>query len=57
MANVTSESAFEDSIEAHLLANGWLKGDPSSYDRSPRARSRPSWSRSWRRRNPTSGSS
>ena len=34
MAKVTSESAFEDSIEAHLLASGWLKGDPSGYDRS-----------------------
>jgi len=34
MAKVTSESAFEDSIEEHLLATGWLKGDPSGYDRS-----------------------
>lgn len=33
MAKVTSESAFEDSIEEHLLASGWLKGDPSGYDR------------------------
>ena len=33
MAKVTSESAFEDSIEAHLLASGWLNGDPSGYDR------------------------
>lgn len=24
MAKVTSESAFEDPIEAHLLANRWL---------------------------------
>jgi type I restriction enzyme R subunit len=31
---VTSESAFEDSIQEHLLARGWLKGDPSNYDRS-----------------------
>ncbi len=30
---VTSESAFEDSIEEHLLASGWLNGDPSGYDR------------------------
>ncbi|MGI8756711.1 MAG: type I restriction endonuclease, partial [Acidimicrobiales bacterium] len=33
MNKVTSESAFEDSIEAHLLANDWLEGDPSGYDR------------------------
>lgn len=33
MSKVTSESAFEDSIEAHLLASGWLNGDPSAYDR------------------------
>ncbi len=33
MAKVTSESAFEDSIEAHLRANDWLEGDPSGYDR------------------------
>jgi type I restriction enzyme R subunit len=31
---VTSEWAFEDSIEAHLLANGWLKGSPAAYDRA-----------------------
>lgn len=31
---VTSEGAFEDSIEAHLLANGWLRGSPSGYDRA-----------------------
>lgn len=34
MAKVTSESAFEDSIEAHLLASDWRKGDPSTYDRA-----------------------
>ncbi|MEO9237122.1 MAG: hypothetical protein ABI418_03415, partial [Jatrophihabitantaceae bacterium] len=34
MAKVTSESAFEGSIEANLLASGWRKGDPSGYDRS-----------------------
>ncbi|MDT0261813.1 type I restriction endonuclease subunit R [Jatrophihabitans lederbergiae] len=34
MAKVTSELAFEDSIESHLLANSWLKGDPSGYDRA-----------------------
>jgi type I restriction enzyme, R subunit len=34
MSKVTSESAFEDSIEEHLLASGWLDGDPSGYDRS-----------------------
>ena len=32
-ANVTWESAFQDSIEAHLLSNDWLEGDPSGYDR------------------------
>ena len=32
MSKVTSESAFEASIEAHLLANGWSKADPKSYD-------------------------
>ncbi|MGI8868125.1 MAG: type I restriction endonuclease, partial [Mycobacteriales bacterium] len=30
---MTSESAFEDSIEAHLLAHGWRQGDPTAYDR------------------------
>ena len=34
MAKVTSESAFEDSIEAHLLASGWIDGQPSAYSRS-----------------------
>ena len=34
MSKVTSESAFEDSIAARLLASGWLKSDPSGYDRS-----------------------
>jgi type I restriction enzyme R subunit len=27
------EEAFEDAVEAHLLENGWLKGDPAAYDR------------------------
>ena len=31
---MTSESAFEDAIESHLLASGWLNGDPSGYDRN-----------------------
>ena len=34
MSKVTSESAFEATIEAHLLANGWLQGNPSGYDRA-----------------------
>ncbi|MEV4462566.1 type I restriction endonuclease [Micromonospora echinofusca] len=34
MSKVTSESAFESSIETHLLSNGWHKGDPRKYDRS-----------------------
>lgn len=33
MSRVASEAAFEDSIEAHLLGNGWLKVDPATYDR------------------------
>ena len=32
--SVVSESAFESSIEAHLLAHGWLQVAPSSYDRA-----------------------
>ena len=34
MSGVLRESAFEASIEAHLLANGWTKGSPASYDRA-----------------------
>src|SRR3954452_20146752 len=34
MSKVRSESAFEDSIEAHLLASGWLNGGSASYDRA-----------------------
>ena len=34
MSKVTSESAFEATIEAHLLANGWLHGNPSGYDKA-----------------------
>src|SRR4051794_23973004 len=30
---VLGESAFEDSIEAHLLENGWVQGDGAAYDR------------------------
>jgi len=29
-----NEASFEESIEQHLLAHGWLKGDPSGYDRA-----------------------
>jgi len=32
VSKVTSEAAFEDSIEAHLLANGWGKGNAKGYD-------------------------
>lgn len=32
MSKVTSEGAFEESIEAHLLANGWGKGRALEYD-------------------------
>jgi type I restriction enzyme R subunit len=31
--SVHTEGAFEENIETHLLANGWVSGDPSSYDR------------------------
>src|SRR5688500_15619463 len=31
MAKQHTESAFEATIEAHLLANDWLRGEPSSY--------------------------
>ncbi|MGI9093369.1 MAG: hypothetical protein ACR2FF_08025 [Mycobacteriales bacterium] len=34
MAKVTSEAAFEDAIEAHLLAHGWRQGSAASYDRT-----------------------
>ena len=34
MTNAHKEAAFEESIEAHLLAHGWLPGDPDGYDRS-----------------------
>lgn len=33
MTGVHQESAFESSIEAHLLAHGWGKVDAGSYDR------------------------
>jgi type I restriction enzyme R subunit len=32
MSKVTTEGAFEDSIEAHLLANGWRNGSSNDYD-------------------------
>lgn len=32
MTKVHQEAAFESSIEADLLASGWLKIDPSTYD-------------------------
>jgi type I restriction enzyme R subunit len=32
MSKVTSEFAFEDSIEAHLLTDGWSQGSPKNYD-------------------------
>ena len=28
------EDAFEESIEQHLLGNGWVQGDPAGYDRA-----------------------
>jgi type I restriction enzyme R subunit len=34
VAGVTSEGAFEESIEAHLLAHGWRKGNPAEYDKT-----------------------
>ncbi len=32
MSRVTTEGAFEDSIEGHLFANGWAKGSSMEYD-------------------------
>ncbi len=32
--NVLKELAFEESIEAHLLANGWASVGPAGYDRA-----------------------
>jgi type I restriction enzyme, R subunit len=32
VSKVTSEAAFEESIEAHLVGNGWGKGSPKEYD-------------------------
>jgi len=32
MAGIHTEQAFEDAIEAHLLANGYLKGSRGDYD-------------------------
>jgi len=28
------ERAFEEHIEAHLLAHGWARGNPTTYDRA-----------------------
>lgn len=33
MSKVTSETAFEDSIEQHLLDNGWRQGSSATYSR------------------------
>ncbi|MGB9112037.1 MAG: DEAD/DEAH box helicase family protein [Acidimicrobiales bacterium] len=32
MPGVHTEQTFEDAIEAHLLANGWLQGSPDDFD-------------------------
>ncbi|MBZ4421582.1 type I restriction endonuclease subunit R [Myxococcus sp. RHSTA-1-4] len=32
--SVHTERAFEDAIEHHLLQHGWLKGNPSAFDRT-----------------------
>ena len=32
MPGIHTEHAFEDSIEAHLLSNGWLQGAAASFD-------------------------
>lgn len=32
MSSVHTERAFEDAIEFHLLAHGWLKGLPTNFD-------------------------
>ena len=34
MGEAHREAAFEESIEQHLLDNGWLQGDPAGYDRA-----------------------
>lgn len=31
--SITKEASFEGAIEAHLLANGWLKGSANDFDR------------------------
>lgn len=33
MTDANREAAFEESIEQHLLDNGWLKGAPGGYER------------------------
>src|SRR5262245_34352009 len=33
MTEIYKEHAFEDVIEAHLLAHGWLKGQPTDFQR------------------------
>jgi type I restriction enzyme R subunit len=34
MSKVSSEGAFETSIETHLLASGWRQGSPTNYDKA-----------------------
>ncbi len=34
MVGVHTEQAFEDAIEAHLLAHGYVKGNKSDFDLS-----------------------
>ena len=52
---MTSESAVEDALQEHLLAGGWLEGDPSGYAELSDTM-RPNWLRSWRRRSLRSSS-
>lgn len=33
MTAIHTEKALEEAIEAHLLAHGWQKGDPATFDR------------------------
>jgi len=34
MVTLHTEKAFENAIEAHLLAHGYLKCDPATFDRA-----------------------
>ena len=34
MTAIHTEAAFEESIESHLLAHGWLQGDAADFDRT-----------------------